>query len=106
MTTSLTLSLRPDASATREGDEVVVRATDPPALVRLKQVNTALDAALARLSGGGLTEDDLQAAALEAEGPGGRVKLAIYVKRLNAAALLWRTLRVDGRPFATIEPTS
>jgi SagB-type dehydrogenase family enzyme len=28
------------------------------------------------------------------------------MKRLSAAALLWRTLRIDGQPFASIEPTS
>ena len=64
LTTSLTLSLRPDASATREGDEVVIRATQPPAVVRLKQVNDTLHAALARLSDGGVSEDELRAAAL------------------------------------------
>jgi len=102
MTTSLTLSLRPDASATREEDEVVIRATQPPAVVRLKQVHPAVHAALVRLSDGGITEDDLHTAALDAEGPGGPVKLAIYVKRLSAAALLCRTLRLDGRPFASM----
>ena len=106
MTTSLTLSLRPDASVAREGDQVVIRATTPPAVVRLKQVNAALDSALNRLRDGGVSEDELRAAALDAEGPGGLVKLAIYLKRLNAAALLWRSLRVSGQPFATIEPMS
>jgi SagB-type dehydrogenase family enzyme len=106
MTTSLTLSLRPDASNAREGDEMVIRAARPPAVVRLKQVHAVVYAALARLSDGGVGEDELRAAALDAEGPGGLVKLAIYLKRLNAAALLWRTLRVGDRPFATIEPTS
>jgi SagB-type dehydrogenase family enzyme len=106
MTTSLTLSLRPDASVTREVDEVIVRATEPPAVVRLKQVHAAMRAALARLRDGGVSEEELRAVALDAEGPGGLVKLAIYLKRLNAAVLLWRTLRVDGRPFATIEPMS
>ena len=106
ITTSLTLSLRPDASATRDGDEVVIRATQPPAVVRLKQVNAALHPALARLIDGGVSEDELHAAALDAEGPDGPVKLAIYLKRLSAAALLRRTLRVDDRPFASIEPMS
>jgi SagB-type dehydrogenase family enzyme len=58
------------------------------------------------LRDGGAGEDELEAAALDAAGPGGAVKLTIYLKRLSAAGLLRRTLRVDGRPFATIEPMS
>jgi SagB-type dehydrogenase family enzyme len=104
--TSLTLSLRPDASVTRDGDEMIIRGTEPPAVVRLKQVTGALHAALAKLSDGGISDDDLHAAAFAAEGAGGPLKLAIYLKRLGAATLLRRTLRVGDQPFASIEPMS
>lgn len=85
---------------------MIVRATEPPAVVRLKQVHPAVHDALARLSDAGITEAELHAAASDAEGTAGLVKLAIYVKRLNAAALLYRRLRVGDRPFASIEPMS
>jgi hypothetical protein len=101
--TTISLSLRPDVVATSEGTEVVLRATRPPAVVRFKQTTAVLQHALHQL-GDGAAEDDLMAAALERDGPEGLFKIAHYLKRLHAAALLRWTVQIDGVRFATLEP--
>jgi SagB-type dehydrogenase family enzyme len=80
---------------------VVVSLREPVAI----EGSPAVVAALARLAAEGAPEDEIAGDVLRAEGPVALARLHHRLGRLAARGLVRRTLRWDGAPIATVDPS-
>jgi SagB-type dehydrogenase family enzyme len=87
------------------GRELRITADSRPTLgLTFKKVTPALRSVFDRLMSGGATEDQLNESVLEQEGTGALFVLTQFLRTLENAKLLCRTLEHEGRPIATLVP--
>ena len=103
---ALTLSLRDDVTLADGGSGALQLQVPgrPATVLTFKQLSPALRDVFTRLASGGVDEDTISEGVLEHDGPQGLFKLSHFIKKLEDARLICRTVNGSAGPIARIVP--
>jgi SagB-type dehydrogenase family enzyme len=102
------LSLRDDVTMADRGPDVLQLNVPgrPATVLAFKQLSPALREVFARLGAGGVDEETITEGVMEQDGPQGLFKLTHFLKKLEDARLICRTVPGAAGPIARIVPIS
>jgi SagB-type dehydrogenase family enzyme len=103
MSVAETMRIRRDATAERDADGQIA-LVEGHIRMPFSKLGPALGAALDALAAGETTEEQLEELAVEAEGEDALMRLQLLLRRLDATGWIERSVTVDGKPLATLQP--